>query len=366
MNKIKFTGGDNKLQIISPIHIGSGDVYSPLDYYCGIEEEEEDFSTFFYFNSEKLLEKMFKAKAIDLKVLDSGNFRLIRKKFYEYLTKNEDLLEELSSYSYFASKKLYYDYRNAINNPKNESKMEIQRVLYNPLKNKHIIPGSSLKGSLRTAVLSYLANKFRSSLGRRSYFNGNDFEKDVVGKINEDPFNSLIIGDIETDPLDSTIVEARELKKNPKNKNRTPKGFYEVINYNEEESLKFSIVIQDSMIFRKLNNFKIKSVDQLKKISADFYYNKFSEEYDKFYDTSHDNADFYIDDMNDIKDKLFKAKESGKGILRVGHFSHAECMSIDNFRKIKGKYIKSLKKEVHGTTRTLADGYFPFGWVIWE
>lgn len=51
----------------------------------------------------------------------------------------------------------------------------------------------------------------------------------------------------------------------------------------------------------------------------------------------------------------------GTFLLRIGHYSHVECMTItDNMpetRMQKGRLLP------FGTTRTLADGIYPFGWI---
>lgn len=174
----------------------------------------------------------------------------------------------------------------------------------------------------------------------------------------------MIVGDIEIDTERSTVVEATELKKNPENKKTgPPKGFFEVIEFDEDNEFhNFSLTLQNSINFEECG-YEIDSIDELKKITSDFYYNRFEEEYKNFYANK---EKLRNGEIKRIKKSLEKARNNGKGILRIGHFSHAESMTMDTFRNIQEKEIKALGKRVHGSTRTLADRSAPFGWVIWE
>lgn len=359
MQKTVYKGGNNHIKILSPVHIGSGEVYSPLNFYCEINDDQPAFTLFYHINSEKLISKLFEEKKIDYPLLESGNFRKIRQIFHGYLKKNRNFLNKITLYSYYADIEVYKKYQELLNNPRNESKLEIQRLQYGVVKKKHIIPGSSIKGSIRTAILSFLGNE---NIRGKNHFKGRDFETAITGGIRNDPFNNLIVGDIEIDPEFSTIFEGKEIKKNPENENKTPKGFFEAIFDYGENGHKCSILIQNQLEFRNFK-YKIISVDEIKKITADFYYNRFEEEYKKFYKKNR--ADFDSSEVDIIKQELYNAKKDGKGILRIGHFSHAECMSVDGFRNIKGKRIGS-NSNVYGTSRTLADGFYPFGWIIWN
>ena len=50
-------------------------------------------------------------------------------------------------------------------------------------------------------------------------------------------------------------------------------------------------------------------------------------------------------------------------MLRVGHYSHIESVTVDNNQPLTRK-TKDRKLLPYGTTRTLANGKYPFGWIL--
>ena len=62
--------------------------------------------------------------------------------------------------------------------------------------------------------------------------------------------------------------------------------------------------------------------------------------------------------------KVIKLK-TNETLIRIGHFSHVECITLDDVREPQTRTVKG-KRMPYGTTRTLANGLYPFGWAKLE
>jgi hypothetical protein len=57
--------------------------------------------------------------------------------------------------------------------------------------------------------------------------------------------------------------------------------------------------------------------------------------------------------------------KTNETLIRIGHFSHVECITLDGVREPKTRSV-SGRPMPYGTTRTLANGLYPFGWAKLE
>jgi hypothetical protein len=165
-------------------------------------------------------------------------------------------------------------------------------------------------------------------------------------------------------PEDATcIVEPKEVYKNKKTP--TPKNFVEATRcildgYLKE--FKTKLIIGDfrdltykpkpkePKLNRTLKKFELK--DLILMLNK-FYYSRFEYELN-FYSSP---QMYHIKEiMTNLKNKIDNELQNGNSaLIRVGHFSHIECITWDNRRPMAKKW---------GTTRTLANGRYPFGWVL--
>jgi len=367
-----------KIEIVSPVHIGSGNDATSMDYILYFERGEE-WGSVIFIDTPKMVQEFVGRGIITIAELEKGDFKRIRSIFIEQLNENKKDREkfELFSYPIYYGSEFARIYSNSITDLRSEKQLLLNTLQKNVITQEAAIPGSSIKGSIRTAVLSHIANRDKDIT--KSKYTPNDydsvkrmgkgrlFEEAVAGKIDKDPFKNLIVKDITVPVSNIGIVKAQEIKKNT-SKEPTPKDFLEAFlpsQYFEERVFyNLDLILQDKLYF-STHNLTISSIDEIKAICADFYMQKFEFEYIRFYsDVSR--RDFDCQDIDQLRSLLTEAKSQGKGILRVGHYSHAESITVDTFREIEGKFIASIGKKVFGTTRTLADGIMPFGWVIFE
>lgn len=335
--------------VLTPVHVGSGEIATPFEYVL-LEDYVE------YFDSSALLQYLIRKNDLTLADIENGNYRKLREKISDTFSKNNEARAFIYQSIPIYSDKFLADYANAIKSQESDKQMQLDRMTHNNIEKKIVIPGSSIKGSIRTAVISYCANFKDQKFQMYENRNGKDHytEKPITGGIDFDPFKNIIFRDISIESKKCGIVAPIEIKKNPE-KQSTPKNFVEAV-MPMEHTLKSEIIFNTNLDFKK-TGVVVSDLKQLIKIVNDFYYPKFIEEYNTFYKRME------IDEVEDIFDYAKELQNQGWSFLRVGHYSHGICCTLDNYRKPWGQFIKALGKQVTQTTRTLADGELPFGWI---
>jgi hypothetical protein len=223
----------------------------------------------------------------------------------------------------------------------------------NDITREPYIPGSSIKGAIRTAV----ANRFVKSAG----VTGEDimppknpgYNKKIFGeKIEKNPMKNLKIADVSLTGAGSFIYEAKEHSSKP---DKTPKGCFEAsISLCETDS---PIVLPMHTAFAPLKFAQLnKTVDLQGLVDClyDFYMPKYTNEYDNFYS----NQKHIQEAIAPISLAAVNLK-SNESFIRIGHFSHVECVTFDDVRAPR-------TRKGYGKTRTLANGIYPFGWAKLE
>ncbi|MBW2615938.1 MAG: hypothetical protein JRD02_07165 [Deltaproteobacteria bacterium] len=167
---------------------------------------------------------------------------------------------------------------------------------------------------------------------------------------------NLKLSDVSLDKFGSLIVEAEEypLKED---KSPTPKGYKEVsANLCQTGGkvvypLRFSL---NPFLLHRQNVDVSFVIDSMYR----FYVPKFKEEYSKFYSSRR--ADQIRQEIAPMCLEIANLK-TNETLVRIGHFSHVECITLDGVRK-----PRTRKNMPYGTTRTLANGLYPFGWAKLE
>ena len=342
-----------RLEILTPVHIGSGDTSDPLDYVITSKNGEDYFCRI---DLDAWLEDYPDQEAL-AKVLDGGKLPVIRK----FIADNLDADIYARSSSKIISPEIAKKYRQHIANLNSPNQLLIDPTLKNPLTGGLLIPGSSIKGAMRTAVIDFLDLAAPKKL---KFGNYNEGIKNLLGDIQNNTFKQLKIGDFELSSECGQLLSAKSKPKNPKNTKKPPHNDCEVcsskvLSKNGYESFgKIAIGSQSDK-----NSVSLKSrtgswnLQQLMKLVSDFYQKRYIEERNKFYHQSHFSQSH---DVVQLLDRELLHLEENQMILRVGHYSHIECMTVTH-RDPKCKIVKGEK--VYGVLRTLADGIYPFGWV---
>lgn len=381
-----------RLKVLSPIHIGMGDAYDPTQFVF-----DQD-GLMYVFDTNDFLKSLDEKKSEEFckLAMDSRNpvpvFRFFRNNF----DKNKVKCRQIK-----ASKDIFTRYeeilssgsldKNAIN------QFELKRNIYNPIKGVPYIPGSSIKGCLKTLWLSEI-NRLSERPVKRNPEKApykeelKNFENLYLnGSFSNDPFRFIKVSDfypVENDEVFLSRImyavmfsksEKANLKKADKQSSLTvaleviPTGniFEGVISFDDQENYpenaktrKISLkgLIQRAEGYYRgyakqidgkkvlVNGKMIKEAVALQKLGAmSFSYSK------------------------DMQEKLWKTSIP----VRIGHHSSAEFITIDDCRSIKitPPQVREAKYASESTTYWLASSkkkpespknLQSFGWALLE
>lgn len=330
-------------EILSPIHIGTGIEIEPLDY---IIEKGRLYKISF----EKLVITMEDTERVKFeKLIDRGNLVDIRKYIAERIDREKD-----SVYSLEVSQQVENTYKSKIADIQNQ--LLISPFIRTEGDAVPLIPGSSIKGAIRTAVISELAKDCKLPKPRepREKY---AFESKVLkykdGK--DDPFRGIKVRD-RTLQKDDTII--REVKNVSKKKGAPLQAnniqmICEVSNSSVTgETVECDVEISfDEKLFNTNFLSKTFSIEQVIKSCSVFYKDKMEYEHKKFYK----NSEVESCSMQLLNTPL----DENSFLLRMGRFSGVESVTLDNYRNPK----PPGNKAVWGTSRNLVEGLYPMGWV---
>ncbi len=134
-----------QIKVLSPLHIGSGEVYEPTNFVIDDHKLYEFDEILFYKSLNQMDRNSFHAKLGDW-------MQIIR--FYK---EHRDLAKKIATYSCDVSHKVEQKYNTLVNRDgsSNKNQFEIFKVFKNPNTHRSIIPGSSIKGMFDTVFKIY-------------------------------------------------------------------------------------------------------------------------------------------------------------------------------------------------------------------
>lgn len=355
-----------RLHIISPVHVGCDDVYEPTSFV--IDEKNRKLINFDPLDFIKFLspEDRQRFSAICMQGSISSLISI-----YKFISGKQIKGREIET-----AKELISHYKKVCTLPINDEKkirqelnqFTISRTAYNPHNNLPYIPGSSLKGSLRTAYLSKLA-KEKGIKGRKD--RAKELEIELLGgSFTTDPFRMLKVSDFMPigDAKTKIVYAVNKKKKTSKFEARGPFQIFEtikdgaifegIINIQQPEQLagiKKPIVAKEFL--KSINDFYISTVNEENKVTKEI-----------------DAGSIIANRINEkFKDKLGKTAF----LVRIGRHSGAEAVTIEGNRYIKIMQAKGQPPKFldHSTTIWLAseeskpknnNGLLPFGWAMLE
>jgi CRISPR-associated protein Csm5 len=351
--------------------LGSGDYFDPTQF---VIDDKMDLKTF---STSDLLETLTPEKLNEFSSLCINMNLLSLFRFFK-----ENFKDTIPNRAVKISKDLYEDYKRVLNSGSRSNQIinqfELKKTSFNEIYQTAYIPGSSLKGSIKTAWMSNAAVK-KSIRGETDI---RDCERKVLGgTFSDDPFRFVKIADLlpasdenKLKPSRTMILYATNHSKNPtKDKDRSSLSVaFEVIlpgdtfvgKANIEEpfglraakaALPSEIIDLKSLAESSKEHYlkKLESQEELlKKLGCDF---KLKEKIEEKY-----------------AETLFKTSFP----VRLGHHSGAEFITLDGNRNIRIRrgpkpptfqdtattiWLASTKKNPL-TRKNLA----PFGWAMVE
>jgi CRISPR type III-A-associated RAMP protein Csm5 len=353
-----------KLEILTPIHIGIGDEIDPLGYLMQQEGEE----VFCHFVDTTSWAAEYPDPEALSAVFSGSNIPAIR----GFLAENLDPHSYARRTARVTNSSIYQEYNKKLRDQSTTHQLMISPQMATSLGRPHL-PGSSIKGAIRTAVIDYLDRTRNLNLkaaaktrDRRPY---EEKIKSVLGGISANAFKQLKIGDFEGWSDSTVLVTATEVRRRA-DKATTPKCHAEALpswhlGKKEHTVLVGKIVMGYGQVHDPKNN-RLTLADgeswdwsELAHLVNTYQKKRLEKEIERFYNLPHFAAGKKA--IESVKQALEEA-EPGQMILRVGHYSQVEYVTVENNdpQTRKGKDGQLLP---HGTTRTLANGELPFGWI---
>jgi hypothetical protein len=346
-----------RLEILTPVHIGTGDELDPMNY---LMQEEADGPTCHVVNTNAWAAEY--PDPDDLCCRFSGeNVPQIRKFLADNLDPGIYGIRRIA----VSDRQIYKEYLSKRDDQRTSNQLRLSPQMSSNGQSP-IIPGSSLKGALRTAVIDWLDRE--QHLGLKQ--NQNEYLKKLeraLGPITDNAFKQLKISDVEGWSDSTVLVEALEIRRK-EGKTTTPKSKCEGLPSRALGSAgtatlygKFSLGTPGQKIDGRLTlpGGKSWSWPELCRLVNAYLLPRLDAELDKFYRQPQFAKALPVVQL--LRQELNSAGE-GQMYLRVGHYSQVEFVTVRDNQPLtrKGKQGTPLP---HGTTRTLANGLFPFGWV---
>ena len=385
-----------RLHVLSPIHIGMGDAYDPTQFVI-----DKDGLMYVFDTNDFLKSLSFEKSEEFCKLADNANnpvpvFRFFRENFdktkvkYREVKVSKELCERYEQICNSGSLS-----KDAIN------QFELRRNIFNPVKNVPYIPGSSLKGCLKTFWMSEANRKSEEPYTRNSEkppFKGEIGQLEtrlLKGSFSTDPFRFVKVSDLypieNEDVFLSRIMYAvmfprkssdkEDFDKEKKRASLTvaleviPKGnvFEGVISIDDQQYLpedsRIQKVSMKALMVRSkgyyITNQKVKSKDGTE---TEVLSKTFSE-----YKLLERKGAIGFNCGKELMDRI------GKDCfpVRLGHHSSAEFITIDGCRSVKitPPQVKQAKYAERATSIWLASskkkpddakGLQSFGWAMLE
>ncbi len=353
-----------RLEPLTPVHVGAGHTMDPLSYVmrdnagqpclyhvdvsAWIEDHPDPAELADFFGSRSLPE----IRARVAEELDPEHYGLAPVRVL--------------------SREIYTKYTAELGATRSQNQLLIDSALCNPLTGALIVPGSSIKGAIRTAVIDWLDQKWK--LGLKAANSGGRYDavlKDCLGPIGDNAFKNLKVGDFHARLGASCIVAAKELRKTPSESPSTPKNpceatlsrvsgdqplaLYGKLQLGRHDAARRDTVLTVAETGQDRRR-KSWNLSELMGLCTAFYKERYQNETKNFYELPH------FAPTAKALERLTDCIPPGEGamLLRVGHYSHVECVTVTaNDPKTPSR--RGLKMP-WGKTRTLADGVYPFGW----
>jgi len=354
------------LQVLSPVHVGCDEVYEPMAFFL-----DEASQTLCPFDPLHFIGGLNKADQKEFNdICRKGTIPSILELYKFIRAKGKP---DLAPHRVSVCPGLLENYRKTLSLPANNvraiqqelNNFAIQRTAFLSVSQRPYIPGSAIKGALRTAYLNGRAQekgRIRTSQGRGA---ARDMEKSLLdgGTFDTDPFRLLKVSDFHpVGEVRTRIIYAINRKKQPsKLKGFEGQGPFQIMEVIQPGSV-FEGWITVSDPPPKSGVAVPLTIERLLVGAVDFFHGECERE----------NLD-----LERIGAAQVKMNVAEHGIpLRLGRHSGAECVTIQGYRDIKIKLgNKGSKQGNAATTLWLTGdsskpkdngGLKPFGWVFFK
>jgi len=359
------------LTMLSPVHIGTGEEIDPNEYVV-VEEKRGDVTEYI-------------VDVIDLPAFLGSLTPELRREFDDAVSRNAIFYvrrfiadrcdtRRFRRYSCSTNEEFYNLYREGLT--RDASQLQVNTMTRTGADARPYIPGSSLKGSIRTAVVAVRAAEAeRRKPGSLESLADREFEPVVLGYRNErgrpeiraDPFRAVRITDAPL-PSDTISIDPAEIFAPGRAAGSPdPAGiqmYYEMTFSaldNQTVQARGTIAIDDRLAtqpaprgrgwdFDHCVSQRL-TIEEILGACRLFYVDRLEKENEDFYQ-KHGQAAKAGERLR----ALAGAMKGNETLIRLGRFSHFECVTV-------GPPFARPPKRDAGRTRTLAAGELPMGWA---
>ncbi|MEA3469788.1 MAG: type III-A CRISPR-associated RAMP protein Csm5 [Thermodesulfobacteriota bacterium] len=344
-----------RLKVLSPIHIGCDEVYEPTGFT--VDEERQELIAF---EPADFLGQLEQSKLDEYSAICKKGSVESLLEIYKFNRRNK---EHARGRKVAVSHAFVLHYNKTMklsgrNIQKQLNNFQVGRTAFQRLNGTPYIPGSALKGAIRTAVLNHRS----AGKPRLRVRTGKELNDTLAGgTFDTDPFRLIKIGDFQAvKNISQRIVYGINRKKRPSKKEaRGPYQIMEVV----EEGTEFvgSITVMTPDPGAKIPQGNQITFADIKNALNGFYRGELEKE------------QLCLQGINCDSEVVTHAQPDSS-LLRVGRHSGAECVTVAGYRNIKimqGPGVKPKHKE-YATTIWLASEsdnpnthkfLKPFGWV---
>jgi CRISPR-associated protein Csm5 len=381
------------ISTLSPVHIGCGEDYYPTNYVI-------DGGFLHHFSEEGLMAALNPSELDQLVgISELQNDRGI-KELQRFVYKKSKELANQATQSIPVTKGIESFYMSRIKG-EDKNKLEIARHTFNPYSQTPYFPGSSIKGSIRTAILNSLneANSLQSKLDelrikdrygkpvivseRTSIpkYANDELQKNLLGYqaisdnpqkgMKGDPLRLLKISDATYSNIDNlTSAEIRfavDRKKEPSKKQTELYQILECLPAHRSQSLLFDMTLLSDTD----NGFRW-TLFNICNSCNEFFVRQLEKELEMLKQLNYCSADWAHGLEKLLADELQDAFENQQAfLLRIGQHGGAESNILEGLRHI---HIPQHKKHsskpttiwLAGDNKDAQHELLPFGWVLVE
>lgn len=353
------------LTVAAPLHIGCGEVYEPMGFV--IDPDTCELTSFAPadFLANLSSDELDKFSAICAR----GTVDSIQD-LYKFMRQHREFADGTRV---GVSRAFVEHYTNVLEKPKNRfcsemNQFEVARTAFNPLDNQPVIPGSSIKGAIRTAVLN--AREKETPQPKKDYRNiqakyvaketaneSSRVQKNLLGgTFATDPFRLVKVSDfMPVGEVKRKIVYAVDVKK--KLSDKEPAALHQILEVVEPGAVFIGSI---TVLSAPREIIKPISVDDIVTALAGFYGSEMKRE----------GRDLAGINVQPVKIET----EENIMPLRIGRHSGAECVTVNGHRHIRimqgpgnppkfGKSATTIWLTSERSKATTMQGLQPMGWV---
>ncbi len=353
------------LRPLTPIHIGTGDRLSPDNYTVDLQSKE-----LVCLDQPRILSRLLPQQRIELeRAIDGGRLRdaqnILHKPWKAASPSNRPALERFRTKLGFTS---FQHLKDIEAFP--ERTGEISPLPRNAFSGNVNLPGSSVKGALRTALLSLRASPpedYRSLPGLDRISDSSRLEQEILhysrdtienDPIENDPFRLLQVSDADW-PQSCVQIDMPDFRKLGRGETKIQSHVERLLSRADGSLQRTPVTITIADSKRSAIDKPI-ALEELFAACHRFYFNRLNAERKQF--------PFLQAAAHLWMQEIQSDPNSGAILIRVGRFCHFDCMSLDNLRQ-KPSRPAPVRQDI-GSTRTVChvmpESPVPFGWALLE